>query len=359
MKITICSRKLKGGRRSLYLNFAERGERRRKALGIVLERPVDAATREINRRKLRQATMIRARYELSNIASVWELPPLERRVVLLVEAYARFERTYAGTDVAVVRAVGRHLVRFLPSADIYLHEVDTAFCVRFLAYLQERLHGSSPAGYFKKFRRFLAQSRRRGLLAADPSEGIRVVADEGLSKAVLAFGELNRLAAAPCAVPEVKRAFLFACNTGLRWCDVRRLRTSDIDAERGEMTVVQRKVEGHSRRALLRVGLNANARRLLAAVPREMGAVFDLPSYGYASRALAQWARAAGIGKHLTFHCARHTFISNLIAQGTHLSVAASLAGHSSTRHTERYVHLSDHRRREAVDRLAPLRMEL
>ena len=354
MKISICSRKLKDGRESLYLNFSDKGQRRRKTLGIVLERPVDAVSRQINREKWQQAVRIRARYELADIASVYELPNLKRPSIFLRDAFARYRQDYTLRDVATVRALHLHLDAFLRGNEPYLHEVDANFCLRFWAYLQKRLRGSTPANYFKKFRSFLAMCRRDGLLRENPAEIVRAVTDETLGKAILTFEELERLAATPCRIPEVKRAFLFACNTGLRWCDVSRLQMTDIDLLHAEMTLTQQKVAGHSSRARLHVGLNRNALHLIAGRSngKTSGNVFDLPTYNYVSRVLERWVRSAGIDKHITFHCARHTFITNLITQGTHLSVAASLAGHSSTRHTEKYIHIADRYRREAVNRL-------
>ncbi|MBP7193037.1 MAG: tyrosine-type recombinase/integrase, partial [Bacteroides sp.] len=42
------------------------------------------------------------------------------------------------------------------------------------------------------------------------------------------------------------------------------------------------------------------------------------------------------------FHCGRHSFITNIMANGANIKTAASLAGHSTTRHTEKYVHIID-----------------
>ena len=56
--------------------------------------------------------------------------------------------------------------------------------------------------------------------------------------------------------------------------------------------------------------------------------------------------------KRQTFHCARHSFITNIMANGANIKTAASLAGHSTTRHTEKYVHIIDELKQKAVDSL-------
>lgn len=51
-------------------------------------------------------------------------------------------------------------------------------------------------------------------------------------------------------------------------------------------------------------------------------------------------------------HVARHSFITNIMANGANIKTAASLAGHSTTRHTEKYVHIIDELKQKAVDSL-------
>ena len=55
------------------------------------------------------------------------------------------------------------------------------------------------------------------------------------------------------------------------------------------------------------------------------------------------------------FHIGRHSFITNIMANGANIKTAASLAGHSTTRHTEKYVHIIDELKQKAVDSLPDL----
>ena len=58
------------------------------------------------------------------------------------------------------------------------------------------------------------------------------------------------------------------------------------------------------------------------------------------------------LAQPITFHCFRHSFITNIMANGANIKTAASLAGHSTTRHTEKYVHIIDELKQKAVDSL-------
>lgn len=57
----------------------------------------------------------------------------------------------------------------------------------------------------------------------------------------------------------------------------------------------------------------------------------------------------------MSSHVARHSFITNIMANGANIKTAASLAGHSTTRHTEKYVHIIDELKQKAVDSLPDL----
>ena len=300
-----------------------------------------------------------------------ELPPeppeggaggtLESEDVLV--AFRRYADSYQKRDTSTVRAAVKWFARYMKGESVRLSCVDYRLCRGFRDYLQGALHGSTPAGYFKKFKQFLTSEVEEGRLAVNPATPVRVVTSDGFCKEVLDAGELRALARTPCSRDVVKWAFLFCCQTGLRWCDVGQLQRSNIDTERRRMKLLQRKVKGHSRRDLLNVALGDNALWVLrqtgfdsADTTPENAAqrLFPLPSYTYSLRVLQKWVAQAGIRKHITFHCARHSFVTNLIAAGVHLSTVAALAGHSTTRHTERYVHLVDTQMVEAL-RCLPL----
>lgn len=59
------------------------------------------------------------------------------------------------------------------------------------------------------------------------------------------------------------------------------------------------------------------------------------------------------------FHCARHSFVTNLMLNGANIKTASELAGHSTIRHTEKYVHIVDEIKREAVNSLPDIKIIL
>lgn len=62
--------------------------------------------------------------------------------------------------------------------------------------------------------------------------------------------------------------------------------------------------------------------------------------------------RAALIIKRVTPHTTRHTFATTLLDKGVDLKTVQELLGHSHIRTTERYLHTSDDKKIEAINRI-------
>ncbi len=370
MGITLSKKPLKNGRVSLYLNYSYNGKRRKEYLGIILESPTTAENRSENRGKWLIARQIRAKKELEFLSAEYQLNHVQNAFddLLSPEKYKapdfftlmnQFLNTYVKKDKKMVKACMDHLRFFHGKKRLPVTLLTKDFCLRFLEYLRGHLHGNTPTGYFTKFRLCIHQCIESGTLSSDPTHGIRMHQSNEVTKAILTIKEIQQLAITPCTNDEVKRAFLFSCFCGLRWCDIHRLRYRDIDLPARRITIVQQKVQGHSKNAILHLNLNRTAIQLLQKYRgKDEDTVFNLPSYSYTLRILRKWTKRAGITKHITFHCARHTFITLIMTYGANLKTAASLAGHSTTRHTEKYVHIIDELKQKAVDSLPDIQVE-
>lgn len=360
MGITLEKRKLTRGRVALYLNFCFGHKRWRESLHLTLDEPVDGPSRRLNKKKMKLALAIRSQRELEFACETHGLPSPKHDICTdWFEVYRSFIGQYKGKDINMVTASCAYLRRFAGPGPLYVWQIDRAFCARFQSFLADHLSGHTPAGYFGKFKQSLDYGVERRLLPANPAAGIRQVKHNEFTKSILSEDELRRLAVTPCRCREVKRAFLFACHTGLRWCDVVALRTEAVDCPNRMLHLVQHKVERHSSKAVLHLALNDTALRLLHAFPPAAdGRVFTLPSYSYAGRVLRAWVHLSGIAKHITFHCARHSFVTNLLINGANIKTASELAGHSTIRHTEKYVHIVDEFKRKAVESLSALHVD-
>lgn len=361
MGITVEKRKLKGKRMALYLNFSFGYRRWRESLHLILDDPINTEVRRLNREKMKLALTIRSKRELEMASNSYEIRAQKRDMcVNWFDISQTYLEQYQGKDIKMLKGSYAYLYRYVGQKALYLWQLDKSFCQHFYEYLAANLSGHTPVGYFSKFKQSLDYGVELRLLSHNPASGVRMVRQTEFTKSILTPDEICRLAVTPCIHHEVKRAFLFACQTGLRWCDIVTLRSDSVDSANRMLHLIQQKVKNHSSKAILHLALNKTALHLLRMLPPSSdGMIFSLPSYSYSSRVLKQWVRCAGIQKHITFHCARHSFVTTLLINGANIKTVSELAGHSTIRHTERYIHIVDELKRKAVDTLPDFRIDI
>jgi integrase len=146
------------------------------------------------------------------------------------------------------------------------------FLIRFKAYLEEHLNGETPHNYFTKMKKVVKNAFNDRIISSNTGENIKNKRNEGLKKAILSLDEIQSIASTKCGNPEVKKAFLFSLNTGLRYCDIKVLKWQHVQSER--LIIHQAKTSEY-----VYVDLNENAKRLLNienGIYDEL--VFNLPS---------------------------------------------------------------------------------
>ena len=77
-----------------------------------------------------------------------------------------------------------------------------------------------------------------------------------------------------------------------------------------------------------------------------------LRSASYHSKDLRDWLKAAGITKHITFHCFRHTFATLQLFYGTDIYTVSKLLGHRELKTTQIYTKVVDDTKRRAVNKI-------
>ena len=70
--------------------------------------------------------------------------------------------------------------------------------------------------------------------------------------------------------------------------------------------------------------------------------LFHIPTGGKTTNHLRQWMLNANIKKHITFHCARHSYaMLHLDEMDTDIYTLSKLLGHAEIKTTQIYVHVS------------------
>lgn len=164
----------------------------------------------------------------------------------------------------------------------------------------------------------------------------------------LTIDEVRKLATMPCPDEILGKAFMFSCLTGLRWSDIIELNWSQVEDMGGKRRIVfrQRKTSN-----LEYLDISAQAAALMGEMRKQNDRVFPINISVFLARAyITAWVKAAGIAKHITFHCARHTFAVMMLDLGVDIYTLSKLLGHRSLETTQIYAKILDGKKRAAVD---------
>lgn len=143
-------------------------------------------------------------------------------------------------------------------------------------------------------------------------------------------------------------------STGCRYNEIRRLKWTHVDLQKGIITLMQTK-NGDIRSVPIR-GLGLELLRKYAQQRSSIGYIFSLkdPSKPFdPRRSLNTAIRRAKLKGGFRPHDCRHSYASELLAQGLALGEIGHLLGHRSTSMTRRYAHLIESRAIEAVSKMS------
>jgi site-specific recombinase XerD len=212
--------------------------------------------------------------------------------------------------------------------------------------------GEGAKSYYGRFRKMVRHATKMNLLVKNPCEFVNPPRGEAKTKDVLTVEELQKVAKTATNAPEVKRAFLFCTQTGLRFCDVKALQWSNINFSEREIRIKQTKTG-----KTVVIPLNKTAIGLLQSEKPKEGLVFDLPTANGCNKSLQSLVDKAEIEKKISWHCARHGYGTNLVFHGADIYTTSQLLGHASLTHTKRYLRASREMNQKAVDNLPTINL--
>lgn len=271
----------------------------------------------------------------------------KRRQINFIDYFQKFHDDYPNKDIRIVRYCLKYFKHFVGESYIAPHEITEDFLRRFKVYLEEHLNGETPHNYFTKMKKVVKQAYNDKILINNTGENIPNTRNEGLKKDILSLEEIQKLALAECGNEEIKRAFLFSLNTGLRFCDIKELKWQNIYDDR--VVVKSQKKTGKP----VYVDLNQSAKKILDVNQGEYNEyVFQLPSLTGCLKTLKTWTKKAGIKKNITWHSARHSIAVNMLTLGADIKTVSGILGHSSLKHTDKYTRIVDELKKRAVNTL-------
>lgn len=351
MSVTLRKRKNSDGTTTLYLDIYNSGARSYEFLKhLKLAKSVNIADRQANKDKLDQAKRIELKRAQELSASDYAMVTDTGKKAVVTTWMQNYVDKYTKKDKRNMQGALNRFKDFLAlqkQSGLLFGRLNELIISEFQDYLRQHSTGEGASSYFNRFKKMVKQAYRQKLIPNNPATEVRTIQGNAKKKDTLTLEELQLLASTPTESEEVKRAFLYSSVTGLRWVDVRALVWQDINISNKYMDVRQSKTD-HS----VRVNLNATALKLLGQEGDSEDPVFTLPTANGANKTLKAWVNRAGIKKKITWHCARHGYGTNLIFFGADVTTVSSLLGHTSLKHTQRYVKAANELKEKATDKL-------
>jgi integrase len=170
-----------------------------------------------------------------------------------------------------------------------------------------------------------------------------------VKKDYLTKEELGKLVVTPCEIPVLKAASLFSCLTGLRISDILKLDWKEIVPASDGGYCLRLRTEKTETETTLPISNEA----LELCGKRGTGKVFRKLERSMVQHPLKKWIKQAGIEKHITFHCFRHTFATLRIAMGTDIFTVSKMLTHKNVSTTQIYAELVNEKKRESANKIS------
>ena len=214
---------------------------------------------------------------------------------------------------------------------------------------RKRYANNTASGYLKHIKRLLKIAFADHLIDFDPSEEIEGIKwDHSCKRESLTEEEIEMLKKVCFRDLEVKRAVEFAIETGLRRGDVLNSKWENLKRSGGRyyMSFTIQKT-GYK----VSLPLSQEAVTALGTI-KKRGAIFPTLSTPILNHKVPLLIEAAGIDKHITFHCFRHTFAMRLLDKGVDIPTIAFLLGHKFLGSSLSYLHCTRDHLEEVIAKL-------
>lgn len=380
----LMARVLEDGRESLFLEYYfgfkevfskngksyKKAERKWEQLGLFLwQAPRTPSERIQNKETIQLAKKIRFEREQEFLEDKEGYRLKKERQINFLEYFQEYIDEYTKKDIRMLEMALREFKIFLDETPQYKkfgkslkpEQLNKDMMVSFTEFLQDRHRGEGAKSTYQRFKKVVHYAIEHDVMRKNPCAGVSIkIDDQILRKDVLSLDEIQTLISTHYAGenPNIRRAFIFSLYCGLRWCDVKDLTFSNVDYGNKQLRFEQNKTKGHSVNSGVVIPLNEGLLRLIGeptGSQTRQSLIFQLPSSTMCLKALKRWVKRAGIDKHITWHCARHSFAVNILNNGANIKTVASLLGHSGLKHTEKYTRAVDRLKEEAINSLPKL----
>lgn len=359
--IALRRRNLADGRVSLFLDRYADGKHHYEFLQLYLLPETTKANIRANAKTLKEAERT-LRQRCEDIINAKADAKKTSRLTL--EAlFARFsqKKSVSKNFVDSLSNTINTIERFRPG--IYADEVDRDFCLAYIDWLKNEantIYGkkysqSSVKSYCSYFSATMRFAVTEGIIEKNPWEKLdRSEKPRKGGKVVeyLTINELKSMIANQAGSENVRRGFLFSCFCGLRLSDVRALQWRDItrSGENWQVCIRMKKTDTPIYLPLPKQAVNWIP---IKENPQPDDIVFEkLPEGCSIAKTLKKWTELAGVKKHITFHCARHTFATMMLTLGVDIYTVSKMLGHKKVETSQIYAEIINEKKQAAVSNM-------
>lgn len=227
--------------------------------------------------------------------------------------------------------------------DIPMNDVSPRFIYDFSAWLsaERKLRGGTVWLACQQLKGVVTRAHQRGLIPWNPFSGFHI-AKNIRPREYLTEEELHRLVTHPFKKPSLILArdiFLFSAFTGLSFIDIQELNRSDIVKIGDSMWIVSKR---HKTKVPYQVKLLDIPLQIIRHYQRnDHQEVFDRIAYRSLAAHIRIVMKEIGISKHITMHCARHSFAVLALNKGMPIESLSRMLGHTNITTTQIYAKIT------------------
>jgi integrase len=363
--VKLRQRALANGNYTLYLDIYWKGLREYEFLNLYVKKSNKQIDKEQNKNTLLLADQIRSQRVLDLVSGKYKIQQSKATIMFLVYFNKlKIDRLNSKGNYGNWDSAYKHLLTFTCGKDLAIDQIDERWLMQLKHYLLNNaktpsganLKQNSALSYFNKVKASLKQAFEEKYIHENHATRVRSIKPGETKREFLTWPEVQKISQTECEVKNLKTAFLFSILTGLRWSDIYKMTWSEIqgnDSEGWHIRFQQQKTKDYEV-----LPITNEARELLGPRGKSNQKVFvGLKYSAYVTVALERWMLKAGIDRHITFHCARHTHATLLLNQGVDIYVVSKLLGHKNIKTTEIYTKVANKKKQEAINKIPSLHL--
>lgn len=251
----------------------------------------------------------------------------------------------------------KHLQAFIQfefhKNDVDLQEIDEDFIFKFDYYLRtvKNLKDNSVCLYTTPVRSVIKLAIQKDIIQKNPCIHYKIRMKE-THRVFLIKEDIVKLNNVELRSKSdfIRDMFLFSCFTGLSHIDLKQLKKEDIQySTDGSLWLIKRR---RKTSVTSTVKLLDIPKKIILKYRGVSGTdfVFSMPETGVCNYHLKLISKKAEIGKHISFHTARHTFATLFLSEGVSIESISKMMGHKDIKTTQIYAKIINEKISKEID---------